>query len=187
MVACIAAAISWYEGTALRDAQMRSLRAYLSLAEFGIVCPDCGDTAITPNPPMSIKNAILMRIENNGQTPAHRIIATNNLHSEPGKGASLPTNFAFADETKKIFISKSDIAKDKHRDGIVELSADDVTAFKDAAADRTTLFLYGHIDYCDIYQQPHTTAYCFKYALNAGLNLPLCESYNGEVIPRGRC
>jgi hypothetical protein len=166
---------------------MRSLRAYLSLAEFAVVCPECGDTAITPNPPMSIKNAILMRIENNGQTPAHRIIATNNLHSEPGKAASLPTNFAFPNETKKIFISKSDIAKDKHRDGIVELSADDVTAFKDAAADHTTLFLYGHIDYCDIYRQPHTTAYCFKYALNAGLNLPLCDSYNGEILPRGSC
>jgi hypothetical protein len=171
----------------MREAQMRGLRAYLILAELGVVCPDCGDTALTPNALAPIKNSILLRIENSGQTPARGVVGVINLHSEPEKGAKLPTNFAFPDDQKHLFISKSDIGKDKHRDAIVALANDDITAFKDAAADRATLFLYGHVDYCDIFQQPHTTAYCFKYVLNGGLNLPLCETYNGRVTPRRSC
>ena len=171
----------------MRDAEMRSLRAYLILAELGVVCPDCGDTALTPNALAPIENSILLRIENSGQTPARGVVGVINLHSEPEKAAKLPTNFAFPDDKKHSFVSKSEIGKDKHRDAIVALGADDLTAFKDAAADRTTLFLYGHIDYCDIFPQPYTTAYCFKYVLNGGLNLPLCETHNGEIIRRRSC
>jgi hypothetical protein len=121
VVACVAAAISWYQGTTMRDAKMRGLRAYLILAELGVVCPDCGDTALTPNAAAPIKNSVLLRIENSDQTPARGVIGVINMHSEAEKAAKLPSNFAFPDDKKHSFASKSEIGRDKHRDAIVGL------------------------------------------------------------------
>jgi hypothetical protein len=187
LLVCIAIGLSWYQITRIRDTEQRSLRAYLVLAEFGVLCPDCGDVSLTPRGVPSIKNAIQLRIENVGQTPARQVIGTTNLYSVPGNQGKLPANFTFSDQNTRRFISKSDIGRNKFRDGIVELTADEVAALQEAGDGRKSLFLYGHIDYCDVFEQPHTTAYCFKYVQNSGLNLPVCEIYDGEIAPRGRC
>jgi hypothetical protein len=187
LVACAAGAISWYQVTTMRDTEQRGLRAYLVIQQFGVFCSDCGDTAALPDILTRVKNSIWLRIENVGQTPAREVVGSINIHSEPGKEGRLAANFAFQDLKKARFISKSDIGKDKYKDAIVELPGEELAAFKDAAAERTTVFVYGHIDYCDVFGAPHSTAYCFKYVPNAGLNLPICEVYNGEALPRGRC
>ena len=187
LVACAAGAISWYQVTSMRDAEQRALRAYLVIQQLGVSCLDCGDTAPLPDVLTKVKNSLWMRIENVGQTPARQMVGSTNIRSEPGKDGRLPANFSFPDQKKAQFVSKSDIGKDKYRDVIVEIAGDELTAFKDTAAERTTVFLYGHIDYCDVFGAPHSTAYCSKYVPNAGLNLPICEVYNGEAFPRSRC
>lgn len=170
-----------------RDNEQRSLRAYVVLTDFGIFCPDCGDTLLAPNGRPDIRNSIRTRMENNGQTPASEVVGITNWWQESGKNAKLPPRFAFPDHERHGFISKSDIGRDKHKDSAEEMDADAIATFKDAATGNSTLFLYGHIDYCDIFGEPHTTAYCFIYVPNGGLNLPLCDRYNGEIAPKGKC
>jgi hypothetical protein len=104
-----------------------------------------------------------------------------------GKNGQLPKDFAFPDHNRTGFVSKSDIGRDQHKDSAEEFDVAAIATFKDAVAGNTTLFLYGHVDYCDIFREPHTTAYCFMYIPNAGLHLPLCDRYNGEIAPKGTC
>jgi hypothetical protein len=159
------------------------------VSDFGVFCHDCGDNTLTATALPEIKNSIRYRIENSGQTPASDVTTITNWWPEPGKGATLPRGFGFPDH-KQIssgFISKSDIGRDKHKDSAGEIEAKDIPTFKDAVDGRTTLFLYGHVDYCDIFKVPRSTAYCFVYVPNGGLHLPLCESFNGEIPPRHEC
>lgn len=170
-----------------RDTEIRQLRAYLIVTDFGVFCPDCGDTALTPNARADIKNSLRSRIENNGQTPALQVIGITNWWPIAGKNGVLASDFAFPDHKRTGFVSKSDIGRDKHKDSAEELDDQAIATFKQAVAGDTTLFLYGHADYCDIFGHPHSTAYCFRYVPNAGLHLPICDRFNGEIEPRGKC
>jgi hypothetical protein len=67
------------------------------------------------------------------------------------------------------------------------IPGNDIETFKAAIKKQTTLFLYGHIDYCDIFGEPHSTAFCFKYVPNGGLSLPKCDRHNGEIAARKNC
>lgn len=171
------------------DNEKRSLRAYIIVTDFGVFCPDCGETVLTPNARSDIRNSIRSRIENSGQTPASEVVGITNWWPGDTSGhiTDLPQDFAFPDHVRTGFVSKSDIGRDKHKDTAEEMDIAAVATFKNAAAGNTALFLYGHVDYCDIFGEAHTTAFCFKYVPNAGVNLPLCDRYNGEIAPKSTC
>lgn len=191
IIACIAACFSWYQGWVARDAEQRSLRAYMIVTDLGVFCPDCGDTVLTGPAFPDMKNSVRFRIENGGQTPASDVTTTTNWIPvyDVSPAVTLPDGFAFLDHTKKepAFASTSDVGRDHHKDVAGPIPDSDIATFKDAAAQKFTLFIYGHVDYCDVFDQPHSTAFCFRYIPNAGLHLPICDRFNGEIPPRGRC
>ncbi|MGP8232361.1 MAG: hypothetical protein ACLQL2_06805 [Methylovirgula sp.] len=170
-----------------KDTEHRSLRAYMIITDFGVACPDCGDIALSADT-YGMRNAILTRFENNGQTPAFQVEGITNWLPEPKANASLPKDFAFADHKRTGFVSKSDIGRDKHKDSAEEITDQkDIAMFKAAGDGQITMFLYGHVDYCDIFGEPHSVAFCFIYKRNAGLHLPICDRYNGEIPAKGTC
>jgi len=163
------------------------LRAYLIVTDLGVFCPDCGDNTLTTDILPHLKNSIRSRVENNGQTPAYDVTGATDWGYEPGKDAKLPSDFAFPDHARIGLVSKSDLGRDKHKDGAGEILAKDIPYFKAVVDGTASIFIYGHFNYCDIFGEPHTTAYCFVYVPNGGLHLPLCDRFNGEISPKGHC
>jgi len=170
-----------------RDTEERQLRAYVVLTDFGVFCIECGDTVLHDVALLGIKNSIRYRIENNGQTPASKVTSVTSWWPVAGSDAKLPANFGFPDHPIEGRISQSDIGRDKTKDTASGIDDADIGTFKAAGDRRSTLFIYGHVDYCDVFGHPHTTAYCFIYARNGGTHLPICESYNGEIPAMGKC
>jgi hypothetical protein len=188
LIAAIAATLlGSYQGWVARDTEKRQLRAYMVLTDLGVFCPDCGDKSLVTDILPNIKNSMRTRLENNGQTPAREVNGITNWWSIQGNGASLPADFAFPDHARTGFVSNSEIGKDKHKDSAEEFDQSAIATFKDAVDGRITLFIYGHVDYCDIFREPHSAAYCFVYVQNGGLHLPLCDRYNGEIVPKSKC
>jgi hypothetical protein len=169
------------------DTEYRQLRAYVVLTDLGVFCPDCGDSTLTTDVLPQMKNTIRCRIENNGQTPAYDVTAATDWVYVPEKNATLSSDFAFPDHKRTGLVSKSDLGRDKHKDGGGEIDAKDILLFKNAVDGNATIFIYGHVDYCDIFNKPHSTAYCFLYVPHGGLHLPLCDRFNGEIDARGTC
>jgi hypothetical protein len=83
--------------------------------------------------------------------------------------------------------SSSELGKDEHGDGIGPVTQGGIATLEGAASGARTVFLYGHVDYCDVFGHPHSTAYCFEYERGLGDHLPKCGRFNGEITPRGTC
>ena len=80
------------------------------------------------------------------------------------------------------------MGKDEIDGSISPLSPRGIADLKDAAPGAAvTVFIFGHIDYCDIFGRPHSTAYCVEYKRGMADHLPRCDRYNGEIPPRATC
>jgi hypothetical protein len=191
VIAVFAFCAAAWQGLVARDTERRSLRAYMILTELGVFCPDCGDTALAPNTLTGTRNSIRFRIENSGQTPAYDVSTVTNWVPvyDVGESVRIPADYSFADHpfNSDYFASKSDIGRDHHKDVAGPIPDKDIVVFKDAIAKKFTLFIYGHVDYCDVFKQPHSTAFCFKYVQNEGTHLPICDRYDGEIPPKVSC
>lgn len=101
----------------------------------------------------------------------------------------MPDGYTFPDATvpKTDLVSSSDIGRGQHKDGVSNIEDEYVPLFKAAGAGQITMFVYGHIDYCDIFNKPRSTAFCFVYAPGAGEELPICDRFNGEIPHRSKC
>jgi hypothetical protein len=188
VVSCFAAAFSGWQAWIARDAEERQLRAYLELTDIEVVCPDCATIGpVTPMPYPS-QNFVHIRFENSGQTPARAIRYKINWWVIPSKDAPLPENFDYSDYSPNApaLVSTSELARDKHRDGggAIEL---DIDRFRTATKGTSTIYLYGHLDYCDVFGKPRETAFCFLYVPNVGEKLPICDRYNGEIKAHHEC
>lgn len=174
-----------------RDSEERQLRAYILVTDFGVVCPPCGDTTLNlPKFPGGLNSALMMRIQNSGETPASHIKPTFSWWPVHRPGTHLPAGFKFPDlgaTDSQHLNSSSELGKDEHGDAIGPLTRGGIATLQDAASDGDTVFLYGHVDYCDVFGHPHSTAYCFEYERGLGDNLPKCDRFNGEIAPRGAC
>jgi hypothetical protein len=156
---------------------------------MAVYCPDCGDAAIAPPPLHFIKNAIRTKLENAGQTPAYNVGLVTNWQPVMRENSRLQNEFVFNDHpsSKDDFNSISDIGRGKPKESVGPIADKDISTFKAAIDKKITLFLFGHVDYCDIFNEAHSTAFCFIYVPNVGSNLPLCDRFNGEIKPRSDC
>lgn len=174
-----------------RDSEERQLRAYILVTDFGVACPPCGDTTLNfPKFPGGLTSALMMRIQNSGETPASHIKPTFNWWPVHRRAAQLPAGFTFPDlgaADSQHLNSSSELGKDEHGDAIGPLTQNGITTLEETAREADTVFLYGHVDYCDVFGHPHSTAYCFEYARGLGDSLPKCRRFNGEIAARGTC
>lgn len=185
---------AWYtkkQWETASDQEMRTLRAYFIIKDIAVVCKECGDVRISPTPPESTSNTISILIENTGQTPGHKTDVKVSWYPVQGTGPQvrLPDDFGFQDVIRDpaAFRSHGDIGKDHFKLATGPIEDQDIPTFRDADTKKYSVFIYGHIDYCDVFNEPHSTAFCYKYIKNAGTNIPLCDRYNGEIRPKHRC
>jgi hypothetical protein len=174
-----------------KDTAERQLRAYIVVSDTAVICPDCGDTARAPSTLPGISNFVDLRMENNGQTPAYNVSPIVNWWpvKEATKSAKLPPDFNFKDHKESADESHgvSFIGRDNHRDTYRAIGGEDISVFKVAVAAQSVIFLYGHIDYCDIFNLPHSTIFCFRYVPNSGTLHLSCDRHNGEAKPQHKC
>jgi hypothetical protein len=170
-----------------RDTEERQLRAYLIINHVEVTCPDCASGVALPLAMSSRKNIVDINVENNGQTPAYEVVGTNNSLYVPTKDAQIPAGHTFPDYPQAGIVSKGNIGRDKRWDSIPDIPLEVVHLYKSVGDGTGTLFIYGHYDYCDIFNEPHSTAYCFRYVPNVGYRMPLCDRFNGEIPARSTC
>jgi hypothetical protein len=175
------------------DTEVRQLRAYVDLTDIEVVCPDCSNLNFKPPSLGSTEvgsNFVHIRFENVGQTAASNITFRINWQDVPGLNAQLPEEFKFPDSLQppsaNLFRSASELGRDKHRDGSGSIDHD-IQRFQSADKGVSTLFVYGHVDYCDVFGKPRKTAFCFIYKSGAGEHLPLCYRHNGAAKADHQC
>jgi hypothetical protein len=191
VIAACALVLTFWQILTIRDNAQRQLRAYIVVSDTAVICPDCGDTARSPSTLPGITNFAVFRMQNNGQTPAYNVSPVINWWpvKEATKSAKLPADFKFEDHKQSADESGgiSFIGKDNHRDTYRLIGSADIPLFKEAVAQQSVVFLYGHIDYCDIFNSPHSTVYCFRYVPNSGTLHLSCDRHNGEAKPLHKC
>jgi hypothetical protein len=182
LVSACAAAFSGWQAWIASDTEERQLRAYLELTDIEVVCPDCTTTG-PANP--EHQNLVHIRFENSGQTPAREI--RYKISWWPIASKNAPLNFEFPDYSPSgpTLVSTSELAQGKNRDGVGGIG--DIEPFRMATTGASTLYLYGHLDYCDVFGKPRATGFCFIYVPNVGEKLPLCDRHNGEIEPHHSC
>jgi hypothetical protein len=131
----------------------RQLRAYLGI--------DASAFEMLPKPDSTAgiwPNQIRLRVENSGQTPAYHVTSHLNQRWDPHIDA-VPADFDFVDCAAKGGRSVAVIGAGKHSPPIgFGINAEQ---FANAAAGKTFLFYYGHIDYRDVFGDPHVTRFCY--------------------------
>lgn len=187
IAASAAAIFAERQAAVASDTEKRELRAYLAISHFGLFCADCETDSLSSNILPQMRDTIRYRIQNSGQTPASNVTTSTNWWPITGKVTRLPKDFAFPEHAPYTFDSESDIGRSGTKETAAQIGNADIRTFQLAAQGTMTLFLYGRVNYCDVFGVPHSTAYCFVYVPNAGDHLPLCDRYNGEVPARHAC
>lgn len=182
---CAAAIFAWKSVATARDTEERQLRAYLVVTDFVAICGECGDALVAGHPP----NYVGGRMLNSGETPADQVsgrMGWVGWVADNGKD-QLPADFDFSYNQPTGLVSAADIGRDQGKEFHGEITAGDVPLFRMAASGHSTLYVYGRIDYCDIFRKPRSTAFCFIYKPGVGESLPVCDRYNGEIPARHKC
>jgi hypothetical protein len=154
-----------------RDSEIRQLRAYVGL-------DNSVPTRLDPD-------RITTAMNNFGQTPANHTKFFSNWEFLP-YGEGLPDKFGFpekpvCEENKGTLLSSAIVfPKDAVKAQRMHC-AGEVDKLMQAERKGLNAFLYGHIEYLDIFGYSRRTNFCFLYNQPGGL--VLCDRYN-EIDPR---
>ncbi|MBI1866714.1 MAG: hypothetical protein HYS06_00150 [Methylocystis sp.] len=169
LASAAAAGASGWQAWIAADAERRQLRAYVGVESLKIECLSCSDEKYAPSLPTAgsiYKDTITVFVRNSGSTPARSVKIRVNWTSTPW-GVGLPENFEFRDPDAIKVPGLSDLTSSgvvhpntsyENRSGIT-----DARAFISARNKQSIMFLYGHIDYVDIFDKPQTTIFCYIY------------------------
>ena len=125
---------------------------------------------------------VTIDVENGGRTPAYRITGWLNAYSIAGENNALPDGFSFPDQAQTgafpVYKSVAVLhpAKSAPFTFIFDLALIERCRRKDA-----TLFIYGHIDYVDIFDRPHVSQFCYQYfpvEVGIGHSLVMYDEHN---------
>jgi hypothetical protein len=153
----------------MRATERRQLRAYLGIATLAMRCKNLNSKSYTPATnivPRENEDFLVIEIKNFGQTPANYARAWVNwapmeyLHR-------LPDDFTFEDadtvqagDVRPIF-SEATIFPDQSIK--LQVIINDLTPFRNAVGKRASTYVWGHIDYDDIYGKGQITTFCYMY------------------------
>ena len=112
-------------------------------------------------------DVLLVHYRNFGQTPASRVYI--HVNWEPMKfGVFLPDSFTYPDRFSAWYEGAEPIMSYEFVDGgqprTTSINIDDASVFKEAKAKRAwNVYVYGHIDFTDIYGSRWQRNYCYLY------------------------
>lgn len=160
-------AFQTYQSTV--DTAKKQLRAYLGLETITLELPSARDPHYEPTP---IKagtietDFVVLTIKNFGSTPALQVTARANWKSLPFLHQP-PLDFTFPDldqnVPKELDLITSKTVVDPSESWITRVAIHDITPFLKAARKKSSLYIYGHIDYTDIYGKDHHSNFCYVY------------------------
>jgi len=165
------------------DTARRQLRAYVGIdgLEFELV----GEAFV------------VLYIKNYAQTPSHDVTSYANVIGVPivggGNYAKIPDRFDFADhlpkgieEERRRVVSKFILQPGQRHGSRVPLT--DAESVRNVEAKRTqnTIYVYGHIDYTDIYDRRWRHDFCFQWEPHRpkGQQFLPYERHNRETLIR---
>lgn len=169
ILACVAAhfAAVTYDSTV--DTSKKTLRAYVGLQEIALKIPSTIKTNYKPLPITagSVEtDFVVLNIKNYGSTPAKDVTVTSSWKTQPFP-YQLPQNFEYPDLKghlpPSLDLIKSKVVIHPGQEWKSKIAVHDVSPFIDASKQKVMLFLYGHVDYSDIYDQKHRTDFCYVY------------------------
>jgi hypothetical protein len=145
-----------------------SLRAYLSLQDFELICRSCDGNSERPD-------QVVIKAVNNGQTPARYVLGYFGWHPTNDKCGRRSGDFSYVySETDKFFDLLSTFSKDASDSVRFQIVPAAIHMWKNGG----TLCLYGAITYQSIFAANHTTKFC--YWQSSGSRKVLCEVQNSQ-------
>jgi hypothetical protein len=167
VAASFAAAFTGHLASIAKDTEETQLKAYVGVVGIGLQCGTCDQANWSPGQPLlADKDAVLILSQNGGKTPAYDTVAGVGWYPTT-HGGQLPADFAFPDHkrdpTMRSIDSRSELLPGQQMTHSEKFGADDVTDVWRARRKDIDLFLYGHIDYRDVFGKCHTTPFCGRY------------------------
>ena len=144
-IALCALFVSIFVAWNIRDNSQRQLRAYVAVGE----------------PHFGTRDPVSVQIsgENNGQTPARRVTAHLNRKWVP-YGQKLPKDFSYPDFGEVGPSSVAVLGPGKSKTFTFPFDPKEIEQVRNK---ETALFLYGHIDYIDVFGEPRTSQFNYQY------------------------
>lgn len=166
-IALVISAVSLYSTKEISQTQ---LRAFVGPKDVSINLGTESKPTI-PVPGETINGSISVLFENYGTTPALNAKCHLNWVFEP-PGHSLPNGYDFKDLEQKLPLglgfSRSEPVIYPHSQWRTAVPLIDQSEFIKAKRMEKTLFIYGHVDYKDIFRENHSSNFCFIYEPSDG-------------------
>ena len=126
-----------------------------------------------------VADNVLFTVKNFGQTPAKRVRITSNLEFV-GKNEELPANFTFPDRPVCGTIQSRNsnlgtIFPNNPPLAWRNICPDQAPVYALVEKGERAGYLYGHIDYVDIFDSPRRTNFCFSITAAVAV---ICDRYN---------
>jgi hypothetical protein len=146
----------------MKDTAERQLRAYVGIAESAIEGADYRTFSFV--------------VHNKGQTPAYKIMAYLNRY-RLAFGEQLPEGFAYSDFLPPI--SSSVVIPPNDKRTMYFTIADLQTDIQMVKASTAALFIYGHVDYFDAFDNFRQSFFSYQYSHEGGRHaLSVQRDYN---------
>ncbi|MGO8952085.1 MAG: hypothetical protein ACLPWS_02810 [Rhodomicrobium sp.] len=151
---------------AAENTERRQLRAYVGMHEIETELPNLHQLnyEIPDNiPPGFIhQDFVTATIKNFGQTPAQDVMTVVNWQPIIPFGAWLPDDFGYRDQdTLNTIASAGRSVVDRDSTHFSTVNLNTLRAFRDAENKTCSLYLYGHIDYTDVYDRRWRREFCY--------------------------
>ena len=148
---------------------------------MALSCPNCSGKTYRPpvlKPGTIIKDVLIVTVQNGGQTPAYNVHAYLNWGTM-GYGFSLPSEFTYPDYPSKLSLLIGVVSLNPGKDITFNFPFDIQTVLN-ARAHKNNLFVYGHIDYRDVFHKRRQSQFCYLYAPDASDGFSTCTEHNNS-------
>ncbi len=149
------------------DTAKRTLRAYVGMDSVSLQFPDLSKPNYKPEKLMAgtlERNRIRFVLKNFGSTPARNVVIYASWQPEPFLHQP-SADFSFLDlrqrQQEGIELPTSKVVIQKDQQWPTDIAVHDLTPFRQAAHQEKTIYLYGHINYEDVYGEAHETKFCY--------------------------
>jgi hypothetical protein len=170
-----------------RETAERQLRAYVGVQHICLKCPGLSDQNYMPierRVGHVNKDFIVVTIKNFGLTPAYDVRIWVNW-TTTNFAESLPYGFSYQDyeikESPSPISSQHILQRDQQNDSNIAIF--DLRPFISTQKQQSMLYIYGHIDYIDIYSRRWSAVFCQSWEpwSDAGLEFVPYQEHNGET------
>lgn len=152
----------------MQRTERRQLRAYVGV-KLSLKCKNLNNLRYKPHAIAAgegPEDFFIVDMTNFGQTPANNTTIWINWRPMPYP-QRLPDNFSFEDinsvsagDVRPIFIEATIFP---HQTITEVCQIHDLQPFRDVIAKKVFTYVWGHVDYADIYSIKRTTTFCFQY------------------------